>query len=156
LKPICNRASPGFFCKFSGVGRSLQHVIEEVTHPVFVIGSLTSAWRRSRKSSRIWTAGSDEKDEVFTNCEHLQNLKFSSVYPRAFTEHGVVMVAAVLNTPRSVEMNLAVVRAFIKLREMVVSHKELAEKLNAVGQKYDDQFRVVFEAIRQLKYTALI
>jgi hypothetical protein len=66
------------------------------------------------------------------------------------------MVAAVLNTPRFVEMNLAVVRAFIKLREMVVSHKELAEKLNAVGQKYDDQFRVVFEAIRQLKYTALI
>jgi phage regulator Rha-like protein len=92
----------------------------------------------------------DEKDEVVTNCDHLENLKFSSVCPYAFTEHGAVMVATVLNTPRAVEVSLAVVRAFIKLREMVATHKELAEKLNAMEQKYDDHFRVVFDAIRQL------
>lgn len=91
-----------------------------------------------------------EKDEVVTNCDHQQNLKFSSVTPHAFTEHGAVMVATVLNTPRAVEVSLAVVRAFVKLREMVASHKELAEKLNAMEQKYDEQFRVVFDAIRQL------
>ncbi len=93
---------------------------------------------------------SGEKDEVVTNCDHLQNLKFSSVCPYAFTEHGAVMVATVLNTPRAVEVSLAVVRTFVKLREMVASHKDLAEKLKAMEQKYDGQFRVVFDALRQL------
>ena len=93
---------------------------------------------------------SDEKGEVVTNCDHLQNLKFSSVCPHAFTEHGAIMVATVLNTPRAVEASLAVVRAFVKLREMVATHKDLAEKLYAMEQKYDEQFRVVFDAIRQL------
>lgn len=93
---------------------------------------------------------STEKDEVVTNCDHLQNLKFSSVCPNAFTEHGAIMVATVLNTPRSVEVSLAVVRTFIKLREMVASHRDLAEKLGALEKKYDKQFAIVFEAIRQL------
>ena len=60
------------------------------------------------------------------------------------------MLATVLNTPRAVDASLAVVRAFVKMREMVATHKDLAEKLYAMEQKYDEQFRAVFDAIRQL------
>ena len=70
--------------------------------------------------------------------------------PSVFTEHGALMAASVLNTPRAVEVSLYVVRAFVKLREMIASHKDLARKLDALEKKYDGQFQVVFEAIRQL------
>ena len=60
------------------------------------------------------------------------------------------MAASVLNTPRAVEVSLYVVRAFVKLREMIASHKDLARKLDEMEQKYDSQFRVVFDAIRAL------
>jgi hypothetical protein len=76
-----------------------------------------------------------------------QNIKYA---PYAFTEHGALMAANVLNSPVAVEASVAVVRAFIHLRQMLASHAELARKLNALEKKYDDQFKVVFEAIRQL------
>ena len=70
--------------------------------------------------------------------------------PYAFTEHGALMAASVLDTPRAVEVSLYVVRAFVKLREMIASHKDLARKLDELEKKYDGQFQIVFEAIRQL------
>ena len=60
------------------------------------------------------------------------------------------MLSSVLNNDRAVDVNIQIMRAFVKLREMIVSNKELTEKLKAMEQKYDDQFRVVFDAIRQL------
>ena len=60
------------------------------------------------------------------------------------------MAASVLDTPRAVEVSLYVVRAFVKLREMIASHKDLARKLDELEKKYDGQFQIVFEAIRQL------
>jgi hypothetical protein len=92
----------------------------------------------------------EEKQEVVTNCDHLRQLKFSPVLPLAFTEHGAIMAASVLNTPRAVEVSVVVVRTFLKLREMLATHKELARKLDALEQKYDAQFKVVFDAIRHL------
>lgn len=92
----------------------------------------------------------EEKDEVVANCDHLKKLKFSPTLPYAFTEHGAVMLATVLNTPIAVQTSILVVRAFIKLREMIISHKELARKIDEMEKKYDAQFKVVFEAIRQL------
>ena len=76
-----------------------------------------------------------------------QNLKYA---PYAFTEHGAVMLAAVLNSPVAVEASIQVVRAFVHLRAMVAVHAELAQKLDALEHKFDHQFSVVFEAIRQL------
>jgi hypothetical protein len=76
-----------------------------------------------------------------------QNLKHA---PQVFTEHGAVMVAAVLNSPIAVEASLQVVRAFVRLRAMVATHEDLALKLDALEHKFDQQFSVVFEAIRQL------
>ena len=92
----------------------------------------------------------EEKAEVVANCDHLSKLKFSRVLPLAFTEHGTIMAASVLNTPRAVETSIFVVRAFVKVREMLATHEELKRKLNALEEKYDEQFQVVFEAIRQL------
>lgn len=70
--------------------------------------------------------------------------------PYAFTEHGAVMLASVLNTPIAVEASIMVVRAFVQLRSMLAAHEELARKLDALERKYDTQFRVVFDAIREL------
>jgi hypothetical protein len=70
--------------------------------------------------------------------------------PFAFTEHGALMAANVLNNARAIRMSVEVVRAFVRLREMLLSNAELARKLDALERKYDEQFRVVFEAIREL------
>jgi hypothetical protein len=91
-----------------------------------------------------------EKAKVVAICDHLVRLKFSTVLPNAFTEHGAIMAASVLNTPRAIEVSVFVVRAFVRLREMLASHKDLARKLVALEQKYDVQFRVFFDAIWQL------
>lgn len=73
--------------------------------------------------------------------------------PFAFTEHGTVMVASVLNSPVAVQASIQVVRAFIRLREILTTHKELARKLAELERKYDQQFKVVFDAIRALMTT---
>ena len=70
--------------------------------------------------------------------------------PYAFTEHGVAMLSSVLRSERAAEINIEVIRAFVKLRKLIVSNAELASSLNSLEQKYDSQFRVVFDAIRQL------
>src|SRR5262249_11933595 len=73
--------------------------------------------------------------------------------PSAFTEHGAVMAANVLNSPVAVRASIAVVRAFVRLRQLLVSHEELTRKLDTLEKKFekhDAQFRVVFDAIRQL------
>jgi hypothetical protein len=93
---------------------------------------------------------SGEKAEVVANCDHLNRLKFSPVLPFVFTEHGAIMAANVLNSKRAVRASVQVVRAFIRLREMLASNAELAHKFNDLERKYDAQFKVVFDAIRQL------
>jgi len=70
--------------------------------------------------------------------------------PYAFTEQGVAMLSSVLRSPRAIQVNIGIMRAFVRLREMLASHVELARKLDALEKKYDDQFKAVFEAIRQL------
>ena len=70
--------------------------------------------------------------------------------PFVFTEHGTLMLANILNSPTAVGSSIQVVRAFIRLRQMMISHVELASKLNDLEKKYDRQFRVVFDAIKQL------
>ena len=70
--------------------------------------------------------------------------------PRVFTEHGAVMAANVLNSEMAIQMSVAVVRAFVRLRRMALSVEGLARKVEGLEKKYDKQFRVVFDAIRQL------
>jgi hypothetical protein len=70
--------------------------------------------------------------------------------PLAFTEQGVAMLSSVLRSERAVQVNIAIMRAFVKLREMLASHRDLARRLNEMENKYDSQFKVVFNAIREL------
>ena len=91
-----------------------------------------------------------EKAEVVANCDHLRKLRFSPNLPYAFTEHGAIMLAAVLNSPVAVKASIQAVRAFVKLRQMLAANAELAQKLVSLEKKYDSQFKVVFDAIRQL------
>ena len=98
-----------------------------------------------------------EKAEVVANCDHLKRLKFSPNLPYAFTEHGAIMLATVLNSPVAVQASIQVVRAFVKLREMLSSNKELAHKLTLLEnriEKHDGEIKAIFNAIRQLMVPA--
>ncbi|MBI4746733.1 MAG: ORF6N domain-containing protein [Deltaproteobacteria bacterium] len=70
--------------------------------------------------------------------------------PRAFTENGVAMLSSVLNSERAVQVNIQIMRTFTKLREMLSAHKDLQKKIDEMEKKYDHQFKIVFDAIRQL------
>jgi hypothetical protein len=70
--------------------------------------------------------------------------------PYAFTEQGVAMLSSVLRSPRAVQVNIAIMRTFVQLRQMLASHADLARKLASLERTYDEQFRVVFDAIRKL------
>lgn len=96
---------------------------------------------------------SDEKAEVVANCDHLVKLKFSKTLPFAFTEHGAIMAATALNSPQAVEMSVFVVRAFVQLREMLSTHKELSAKLESLERKvgsHDQAITGLIDAIRRL------
>ena len=92
----------------------------------------------------------EEKVEVVANCDHLKNLKYSRSLPFAFTEYGALMLANILKSTQAVQASIQVVRAFIHLRELLSTHKALAKKLESLEEKYDTQFKVVFDAIREL------
>jgi phage regulator Rha-like protein len=93
---------------------------------------------------------SNEKQEVIANCDHLVKLKFSRTNPYAFTEHGTIMLANVLNTPTAIETSVLIVRAFVKLREILSTHKELERKILELESKYDNQFKLIFKTIKEL------
>jgi hypothetical protein len=83
----------------------------------------------------------------FATLKRGQNIKYQ---PFVCTEHGAIMAASVLNSAYAIEMSIVVVRSFVRLREVLAGHKQLAEKLRELEQKYDSQFMVVFAAIRAL------
>jgi len=93
--------------------------------------------------------------------EEVENLRFQigtsrrmhggrRYLPYAFTEQGVAMLSGILNSPRAVQVNIEIMRAFVRLRQMLSAHKDLERKLHALERKYDKQFKVVFDAIRAL------
>lgn len=106
----------------------------------------------------------EEKTEVVTNCDHLAKLKFAKSLPFAFTEHGAIQAANVLNSTQAVEMGIYVVRAFVRMRELVAAHQDLAKRLADLEEKTEAltlqqdtfahntrvQLKQVVEAIRQL------
>ncbi len=91
-----------------------------------------------------------EKNELVTNWHQFKTMKHSSALPYAFTEYGALMLANVLKSSRAIKMSIAIIRTFIKLREIAITHKDLQQKIEAMEKKYDRQFKVVFDAIRKL------
>ena len=91
--------------------------------------------------------------EVVTNCHHLLALKFSKTLPYAFTEHGVAMLATIVKSERAVKISIHIVKTFIRLKEFISTHKELAEKMRELEQKvgkHDQEIRSIFEIIKRL------
>ena len=95
----------------------------------------------------------DEKNEVVANCDHLENLKFSSTNPYVFTEHGVIMAASVLNSPKAIEVSVHIVRTFVKLRQLLNTNVALKHKLieleNHVSE-HDHAIKTLVNAIHDL------
>ena len=92
------------------------------------------------------------RDE-FLRCQNVtskQSRGGRRYFPYAFTEQGVAMLSSVLNSERAVQVNIQIMRAFTKIREMLQTHKELWRKIEEMEQKYDQQFRVVFKALKEL------
>ena len=92
----------------------------------------------------------DEKKQVVANCDHLQRLKYAATPPYAFTEHGAVMLASVLNSPVAVQASIQVVRAFVRIRQLLATNTDLAKRLTLLEKKYDARFKAVFDAIKEL------
>jgi len=91
-----------------------------------------------------------EWKELITNCDNLGSVKFSPTKPFAFTEQGVAMLSGVLRSEKAINVNIAIMRAFVQMRVLIDENKDLKTKLDIMESKYDQQFRVVFKAIRQL------
>ena len=70
--------------------------------------------------------------------------------PSVFTEHGILMLSSVLNSKRAIRVNIQIMKAFVKLRQLMNTHKDLKQKIEAMEKKYDRQFQIVFEAIKKL------
>ena len=118
--------------------------------------ALNQAVKRNQKrfpSDFMFPLTKEERDQLVTNCDRFRKLKHSVVLPHAFTEQGVAMLSSVLNSDRAIEVNVAIMRAFVQLRMMIGSHEELARKLaelEARLSEHDEQIQAIFEAIRQL------
>ena len=95
----------------------------------------------------------DEKSEVVAKCDHLNKLKFSKTLPFAFTEHGAIMAASVLNTPQAAEVSIFIVRAFVKLRQAIADYKDLTRKISQIERHlsgHDEQINAIIKTIKQL------
>ena len=91
-----------------------------------------------------------ESDSLRSQFGTLKRGEHSKYHPMAFTEQGVAMLSSVLNSKRAIEVNILIMRAFVKLRQMSATHKDLLRKIEEMEKKYDLQFQAVFEAIKQL------
>jgi hypothetical protein len=95
----------------------------------------------------------EEKKELVANCDHLKRLKFSSTNPYAFTEHGAVMLASVINSEKAIHTNILIVRSFIKMRELLLTQKDILlklEKLENSSQAHDKEIKVIYSYLKEL------
>jgi len=88
--------------------------------------------------------------ELITKCDKLKNIKYSPVTPLAFTEQGIAMLSSVLRSERAIKVNIAIMRTFVHTRKVLESNRGLAKSIENLEKKYDQQFKVVFTAIKSL------
>ena len=94
----------------------------------------------------VMVGGRNSSQTVMSSRKH----RGKSYLPNAFTEHGIAMLSSVLRSQRAVEVNIAIIRTFVQLRRLMDSNRDLARKIEAMEKKYDEQFSVVFDAIKML------
>ena len=118
--------------------------------------ALNQAVKRNRQkfpSDFMLRLTNGEKDEVVTNCDHLQRLKFSYILPLAFTEHGALMAGNVLNSPQAVAMSVYIVRAFLKMRETLVTNHAILRRLAEIDKtllQHDTALRDIYRKLLPL------
>ena len=98
----------------------------------------------------MFELSSEENKFLRSQIVILEKGKYSKYLPFAFTEQGVAMLSGILNSERAINVNIAIMRTFVQMRRLMETHKELAKKIEELESKYDKQFSMVFEAIRQL------
>ena len=99
----------------------------------------------------MFQLSSEEKSELVANCDHLEKLKYSKSLPYAFSEHGAIMAASVLNSKRAIEVSVYIVRAFVKLRRMIAEHKELSRRIAQIESHLADHDEQIIELIKAIK-----
>ncbi len=115
--------------------------------------ALNQAVKRNIKrfpSDFMFQLTKEEKKEVVTNCDHLKHLRFSPNSPYAFSDLGVAMLSSVLGSERAVQANILIMRTFSKLKEALMTHKDIEKKIMAMEKRYDKKFFVVANAIKLL------
>jgi len=120
------------------VKRNIERFPEDFMFQLSEEEAPKSSWKSGEKDMGM-------RSQIVTASK--RNIRFQ---PYAFTEQGVAMLSSVLRSPRAVLVSIAIMRAFVQLRQMLASNADLARKLAALEEKYDEQFKVVFEAIRAL------
>ena len=95
-----------------------------------------------------------KKEQVVANCDHLKKLKFSPYLPYVFTEHGAVMLASILNSDRAIHVNIQIVRIFNRMREMLMTHKDVLLEIERIKNQvtdHEDRILLVFEYLKQFE-----
>ena len=91
-----------------------------------------------------------EKDELVANCDRLQNLKFSSINPLAFTEQGVAMLSSVLRSPMAIKINIEIMRTFARYRALLRDNEDLRKEVKQIDEKIDRAFKYLLDRIDDL------
>ena len=130
-----------------------EHLAELYAVPVKVLNQAVKRNIHRFPADFMFELTRDEAEAIlrsrsqFVTLKRGQNIKY---LPYAFTEQGIAMLSSVLRSPRAVEVNIAIMRTFVQLRRLMDSNRSLARKIEAMEKKYDEQFGVVFDAIKRL------
>ena len=92
----------------------------------------------------------EEKEQLVTNCDRLQNLKHSSVNPLVFTEQGVAMLSSVLRSKKAISINIEIMRTFAKYRAMLIEHEDLRSEIRAIDERLNNVFQFLLDRIDEL------
>jgi len=115
--------------------------------------SLNQAVKRNKKrfpKDFMFELTREENNSLRSQIVTLTEENYDIYQPYVFTEQGVAMLSSVLNSDRAIQVNIQIMRTFIKLRELMATHKDLQKKIEAMERNYDRQFRIVFQIIREL------
>jgi hypothetical protein len=143
------------------VERRILHIRGQNVILDFNLAELYGVETRALKQAVRRNAGRFPSDFMFKlSAREIENLvsqiviptrsQLGGAVPMAFTQEGVAMLSSVLRSPRALQVNIAIMRAFVRLRQLLMANADLARKLVALEDKYDGQFKIVFEAIREL------
>ena len=156
VAPLKLRQSPGRLERFVRNIRETNVILDADLAALYdvSVGALNQAVKRNRDrfpSDFIFRLTKSETDALKSQTV-ISNAGRGGrrTRPNAFTEQGVAMLSSVLRGDRAVRVNVEIMRTFVRLRRWIVTHKELAARLDRLEEKYDDQFTIVFEAIREI------